>query len=872
MESKEEIKSILKQVENILTDLASAQDLHQTLNPKISIFRNYDTNGLRIIPTSSIRWPKNFQAHHFLNQTPEIYDDIASFINNCQALPALYASIKNLDAGFFKNLFIRKKTLEQAQKDLQETQAFLEKNDFQKIRNTIKDAKLKNSTHIYISDPDIMEKILRDNHIEGQYCSILPLETLKKAFHIIEYFFHVEAELKSAARECLQDLRIEASYHLPLNQVKIPRVSKEKIYALEQIGIRSVQDAVSAPKEDLMSISGIGENTADNIQQFLRSFAYQKSQTAKPRMDKKTANTQHMVRILKQYDIFMGILQSEPLRSKRPFIHQIQNLIPIFDGNTSTWLVASQNKAALEEFVAHIKWLIANADLFDARPIQNLRDDDVLWQDYQNNAAYYQTLRSNLLDTEAENEDDVSLLDPILAESIRELTLNTQYLKNLSLRKYQSFGAAFSIMQAKTILGDEMGLGKTLQAIAFAAHLYAQGYRYIVVVCPPSLLENWSREIAKFSELPAFIAHGGQDIRRRKSERWRDRSGILLCTFDGVRTLDLKKADIVIVDEAHKIKNAETRRARAVSKVIHQCPYALLLTGTPMENHVDEFITLVGYLQPQLIEQYPYTDDPEKFRKQIAPAYLRRNQKDVLDELPDRIEHEETLELSESDLDMYKQMQDDHVHWMTLRQVSTQESSTISRIREIVNEAKENGDKVLIFSFFIGVLHRLNTALQPQVVGVITGQVSPKNRQAMVDKLADASPGSVLLSQINAGGEGLNIQCANVVIIAEPQLKPSIEEQAIARAHRMGQTRVVNVYRFIVAETADERIKDILLRKRISFDEYARPSDSASVPDATDRTTLDLQPGVTIYAENKQNGMIVEVDRDDGALDGRDAV
>lgn len=209
---------------------------------------------------------------------------------------------------------------------------------------------------------------------------------------------------------------------------------------------------------------------------------------------------------------------------------------------------------------------------------------------------------------------------------------------------------------------------------------------------------------------------------------------------------------------------------------------------------------------------------------------------------------------------------------MTLRQVSTQESSTISRIREIVNEAKENGDKVLIFSFFIGVLHRLNTALQPQVVGVITGQVSPKNRQAMVDKLADASPGSVLLSQINAGGEGLNIQCANVVIIAEPQLKPSIEEQAIARAHRMGQTRVVNVYRFIVAETADERIKDILLRKRISFDEYARPSDSASVPDATDRTTLDLQPGVTIYAENKQNGMIVEVDRDDGALDGRDAV
>lgn len=143
MESKEKIKRILKWVENILTDLASAQDLHQTLNPKISILRSYDANGLRIIPISSIRWPKNFQAHHFLNQTPEIYDNIASFINDCQALPALYASIKNLDAGFFKSLFIRKKTIEQAQKDLQEIQSFLEKNDFIKIRNTIKNAKQK---------------------------------------------------------------------------------------------------------------------------------------------------------------------------------------------------------------------------------------------------------------------------------------------------------------------------------------------------------------------------------------------------------------------------------------------------------------------------------------------------------------------------------------------------------------------------------------------------------------------------------------------------------------------------------------------------------------------------------------------------------
>jgi SNF2 family DNA or RNA helicase len=169
-------------------------------------------------------------------------------------------------------------------------------------------------------------------------------------------------------------------------------------------------------------------------------------------------------------------------------------------------------------------------------------------------------------------------------------------------------------------------------------------------------------------------------------------------------------------------------------------------------------------------------------------------------------------------------------------------SQKLRRLAEIVSEAADGGRKVIVFSYFRDVLETVVEVLAGRdgvagipVIGPLTGDIPPTDRQAMVDELANAKGPAVLVSQIQAGGVGLNIQAASVVIIAEPQLTPSIEEQAIARAHRMGQVRPVDVHRLLCEDSVDQRVLELLAGKREAFDEYARRSDMANAtPDAVD--------------------------------------
>jgi SNF2 family DNA or RNA helicase len=169
-------------------------------------------------------------------------------------------------------------------------------------------------------------------------------------------------------------------------------------------------------------------------------------------------------------------------------------------------------------------------------------------------------------------------------------------------------------------------------------------------------------------------------------------------------------------------------------------------------------------------------------------------------------------------------------------------SAKLRRLTEIVTEAADSGRKIVVFSYFRGVLETVTTTLdatEVKVVGPLTGDIAPAERQAMVDEFSAARGPAVLVSQIQAGGVGLNIQAASVIIIAEPQLTPSIEEQAIARAHRMGQVRRVDVHRLLGEDSVDQRVLELLADKREAFDEYARRSDMArATPDAVDVSGL----------------------------------
>lgn len=279
---------------------------------------------------------------------------------------------------------------------------------------------------------------------------------------------------------------------------------------------------------------------------------------------------------------------------------------------------------------------------------------------------------------------------------------------------------------------------------------------------------------------------------------------------------------------------------------------ALLLTGTPLENRIDEFRNLVGYLRPDLLVDAEELA-PRRFRRQVAPAYLRRNQEDVLTELPELVEVEEWLPMSHEDSLAYRKAVSEG-NFMTMRQAAMLQNTSekVQRLIEIVAEAEDNGRRVIVFSHFRAVLDRLVQVLPGEVFGPLTGSVPAAARQSIVDRFSAAGHGAVLVAQIVAGGVGLNIQAASVVVICEPQLKPTTEWQAIARAHRMGQLESVQVHRLLSEEGVDLRVTEILARKRELFDEFARISETAaSAPEAVDISEADLAREV-IAAERER--------------------
>jgi SNF2 family DNA or RNA helicase len=237
------------------------------------------------------------------------------------------------------------------------------------------------------------------------------------------------------------------------------------------------------------------------------------------------------------------------------------------------------------------------------------------------------------------------------------------------------------------------------------------------------------------------------------------------------------------------------------------------------------------------------------FRKAVAPVYLRRNQEDVLTELPSLQQTDEWEELSASDEEAYREAVRAG-NFMAMRRAAymrPEKSAKLDRLREIVQEAGENGQKTVVFSNFKDVLGVVEAALAAgptagtPMLGPLTGSVPAGRRQQIVDDFAEVSGPAVLLAQIQAAGVGLNMQAASVVIICEPQIKPTIEHQAVARAHRMGQVRSVHVHRLLAVGGVDERMVKMLEEKTRLFDAYARRSVVAeATPDAVDVSDTEL--------------------------------
>ncbi|MDQ1036380.1 superfamily II DNA or RNA helicase [Streptomyces sp. V3I8] len=666
-------------------------------------------------------------------------------------------------------------------------------------------------------------------------------------------------QVRAALAPILAELVAQELEGIPVARLKDVTEGRLRLGALENAGFGSVRPVFEAGRHELRQIPGVGAQTADQALAAARQLARALEETVSVRIDvdHPEPRTTALVIALRRI-VGAGPDLRRAVDAAGGLERRLTALLPVARPATGRLRMALLGRVARESALAaaaEIRALVADAVSKGVPMLLTQASTDLLresasdaeaWVDFELRSAEYYSQLAEIAGSAPDVEASEGFLPAEVADRVHAQGLDDTH-RRVSLRGYQSFGARFALAQRRVVLGDEMGLGKTIQAIAVLAHLAADGHRHFLVVCPASVLINWTREIGTRSTLRAVPVHGPD--RLDAYAEWRERGGVAVTTFDVLHSLpDPRKAErhpldapaALVVDEAHYVKNPQARRSRAVARWTDRCERVLFLTGTPMENRVEEFRTLVRYLRPELVPKIQGSDvvaGPHTFRRSVAPAYLRRNQQDVLTELPALVQVDEWEEFSAADQDAYREAVAAG-NFMAMRRaayVHAEKSAKLQRVRELIAEAAANEVKVVVFSYFRDVLATVRGVLGEAVVGPVAGGVPAARRQQMVDEFADAQGHAVLLCQIEAGGVGLNLQAASVVILCEPQVKPTLEHQAVARAHRMGQVRSVQVHRMLATDSVDDRLLRILESKDRLFDVYARRSDVAEAsPDAVD--------------------------------------
>jgi len=620
---------------------------------------------------------------------------------------------------------------------------------------------------------------------------------------------------------------------MPLETLKEATTEALRLGPLAEAGNTSVQSVLDR-RSELRQLPGIGAGFRDNLVGAAETLARVTTEEHPVRLDDQpTPASAAVVAALAAWD---GVRRTQGAGGDLALAEELRPLAAVL-GDRVAWLLVVPTRGLPASALADaILTVVRRADLVAATTARGVPTDS--WADFASRPADYYAMLGELGYLTEDEEASHGELPTGLVESVREQVLRTEAL-TVALRGYQDFGARFALVQRKVVLGDEMGLGKTIEALAVLAHLWATGATYFLVVCPPGVLVNWLREIAARSRLTAHRIHG--DGWQEAAAAWVAEGGVAVTTYDTTWMESGAWAQgpaiaCVVVDEAQYVKNPEAQRSLRTAALVARVDRAILLTGTPMQNHVGEFRTLISYLQPGLVAGEEELA-PRLFRRAIAPAYLRRNQEDVLAELPGLVEVEEWLPMGAEDLATYREgvAAGNLMQMRRAAMVHGLDSPKVDRLVEIVEEAEDNGRRVIVYSYFNEVLAGLRELLPGPVFGPLDGSVPAGARQRLVDEFSAAAGGAALLAQVTTGGVGLNIQAASVVVLCEPQLNPALEAQAVARAHRMGQLQSVQVHRLLSEDTVDERIHDLLARKRELFREYAETSATAdAAPEATD--------------------------------------
>jgi SNF2 family DNA or RNA helicase len=407
---------------------------------------------------------------------------------------------------------------------------------------------------------------------------------------------------------------------------------------------------------------------------------------------------------------------------------------------------------------------------------------------------------------------------------------------------YQLEGVAFLMPRHAALLADEMGLGKTIMTIlALRLLLQAGLVQRALLVCPKPLVFNWCRELRTWADDLPFEVIGGSLAARRTA--WKVSSApfkivnyeVLTRDADIVESDDVR-FDLVILDEAQRIKNRESKTAQAARALRRSRSWAL--TGTPIENKPDDLVNLFAFIDPDRIPpETPCKDLPTL----TADCILRRIKENVVKDMPAKIVQDVALELTPAQRESYNLAETEgvihlnelgqtvtvqHVFElvMRLKQICnfdplTGDSSKLEQLTADVAEVAESGRKAIVFSQWVGPLERLATALEPFGAMQYHGKVPQAQRVPILDQFRTDPTKHVLLMSYGTGSVGLNLQFTNYVFLFDRWWNPAVEDQAINRAHRLGQTGTVFVKRFVTQETIEGRIAEVLERKRRLFEE-----------------------------------------------------
>ncbi len=442
-----------------------------------------------------------------------------------------------------------------------------------------------------------------------------------------------------------------------------------------------------------------------------------------------------------------------------------------------------------------------------------------------------------------------------------------------TLRPYQKKGFSWLMflhqLASGGILADDMGLGKTLQTIALllAVKTKEKKRKINLVVAPTSVVPNWEREIQKFAPTLKTVVWQGPN--RFDNEEALAGADVMITSYALLRRdeelLNKQAFRYVILDEAQHIKNPASHTARAAKKI--ESERRLALTGTPIENRLSELWSIFDFVSPGLLGDLKRFEeniarpidrgDEEtamRLRNTIKPFVLRRLKVDVADDLPEKIEQEIVVPMEDAQAALYKQVlaevrksllsevekkgvgksQIQILAALTrLRQVACdprlmklelagkqateftdEDSGKLGALREILGNAVSGGHRVLVFSQFVTMLGHIRRALEEDGITYEYLDGSTKDRMERVERFNDDDSIGVFLISLKAGGTGLNLVGADTVVHFDPWWNPAVEDQATDRAHRIGQTRSVNVYRLIAKGSVEEKILTLSAKKR----------------------------------------------------------